>query len=46
MGRGNESAKYWLSSSQRDKNRGVEDIMIVSVDGLTDLGWIHAVFNR
>ena len=32
---GNESAKYWLSVLNEIKNRGVEDIMIVSVDGLT-----------
>ena len=29
---GNESAKYWLSVLNEIKNRGVEDIMIVSVD--------------
>lgn len=28
---GNESAKYWLSVLNETKNRGVEDIMIVSV---------------
>ena len=27
---GNESAKYWLSVLNEIKNRGVEDIMIVS----------------
>lgn len=32
---GNESAKYWLGVLNEIKNRGVEDIMIVSVDGLT-----------
>lgn len=31
---GNESAKYWLGVLNEIKNRGVEDIMIVSVDGL------------
>ena len=42
---GNESAKYWLGVLNEIKNRGVEDIMIVSVDGLTGFGEaIHAVF--
>lgn len=42
---GNESAKYWLGVLNEIKNRGVEDIMIVSVDGLTGFGdAIHAVF--
>ena len=31
---GNESAKYWLGVLNEIKNRGVEDIMIVSVDSL------------
>ena len=44
---GNESAKYWLSVLNEIKNRGVEDIMIVSVDGLTGFGdAIHAVFPQ
>lgn len=44
---GNESAKYWLSVLNEIKNRGVEDIMIVSVDGLTGFGdAIQAVFRR
>ena len=44
---GNESAKYWLSVLNETKNRGVEDIMIVSVDGLTGFGdAIHAVFPQ
>lgn len=34
---GNESAKYWLGVLNEIKNRGVEDIMIVSVDALQDL---------
>ena len=43
----NESAKYWLSVLNEIKNRGVEDIMIVSVDGLTGFGdAIHAVFPQ
>lgn len=43
---GNESAKYWLGVLNEIKNRGVEDIMIVSVDGLTGFGdAIHAVFQ-
>ena len=42
---GNESAKYWLGVLNEIKNRGVEDIMIVSVDGLTGFGdAIQAVF--
>ena len=42
---GNESAKYRLGVLNEIKNRGVEDIMIVSVDGLTGFGdAIHAVF--
>ena len=42
---GNESAKYWLGVLNEIKNRGVEDIMIVSVDGLTGFGdAIHVVF--
>lgn len=32
---GNESAKYWLGVLKEIKNRSVEDIMIVSVDGFT-----------
>ena len=44
---GNESAKYWLGVLNEIKNRGVEDIMIVSVDGLTGFGdAIGAVFPR
>lgn len=31
----NESAKFWLSVMNDMKNRGVEDILIASVDGLT-----------
>ena len=31
---GNESAKYWLGVLNEIKNRGVKDIMIVSVDSL------------
>jgi putative transposase len=44
---GNESAKYWLSVLTEIKNRGVEDILIVSVDGLTGFGdAIHAVYPQ
>ncbi len=44
---GNESAKYWLGVLNEIKNRGVEDIMIVSVDGLTGSGdAINAVFPK
>lgn len=38
---GNESAKYWLGVLNEIKNRGVDDIMIVSVDGLT--GFVDAI---
>lgn len=31
----NESAKFWLSILNGLKNRGVEDILIVCVDGLS-----------
>lgn len=44
---GNESAKYWLCVRNEIKNRGVEDSMIVLVDGLTGFGdAIHAVFPQ
>ena len=44
---GNESAKYWLGVLNEIKNRGVEDIMIVSVDGLTGfVDAINAVFPQ
>ena len=44
---GNESAKYWLGVLTEIKNRGVEDILIVSVDGLTGFGdAISAVFPK
>ena len=43
----NESAKYWLGVLNEIKNRGVKDIMIVSVDGLTGFGEaIGAVFPK
>ena len=43
----NESAKYWLGVLNEIKNRGVEDTMIVSVDGLTGFGEaIGAVFQK
>lgn len=42
---GNESAKYWLGVLNEIKNRGVRDIIIVSVDGPTGFGnAIHAFF--
>jgi putative transposase len=41
---GNESAKYWLGILNEIKNRGTEDILIISVDGLTGFSdAIHAV---
>ena len=36
-----ESAKYWLSGLNGLKNRGVSDILIASVDGLT--GFVEAI---
>lgn len=45
--RGNESAKYWLGVLTEIKNRGVEDILIVPVDGLTRFGdAIHVVYPQ
>ena len=44
---GNESAKYWIGVLNEIRNRGVEDIMIVSVDGLTGfVDAINAVFPQ
>ena len=44
---GNESAKYWLGVLNEIKNRGVQDILIVSVDGLTGFAdAIGAVFPQ
>lgn len=44
---GNESAKYWLGVLNEIKNRGVEDILIISVDGLTGFAdAINAVFPQ
>ena len=41
------SAKYWLGVLNEIRNRGVEDIMIVLVDGLTGFGdAINAVFLK
>ena len=37
----NESAKFWLSVMNNLKNRGVEDILIACVDGLT--GFTNAI---
>ena len=37
----NESAKFWLSVMNSLKNRGVEDILIACVDGLT--GFTNAI---
>ena len=38
---GNESAKYWVGVLNEIRNRGTEDIFIVSVDGLT--GFVEAI---
>ena len=37
----NESAKFWLSVMNEIKNRGVDDILITCVDGLT--GFVEAI---
>ncbi len=37
----NESAKFWLSKLNELKSRGVEDILIACVDGLT--GFFNAI---
>lgn len=43
----NESAKYWLSVLNSLRNRGVEDILIACVDGLTGFdNIIEAVFSK
>jgi transposase-like protein len=43
----NESAKFWLSVLNSIKNRGVNDILIVSVDGLTGFdNAIEAVYPK
>lgn len=43
----NESAKFWLSVMNGLKNRGVEDILIACVDGLTGFpAAIEAVFPK
>lgn len=43
----NESAKFWLSVMNELKNRGVEDILIICVDGLTGFSnAIEAVYPK
>ena len=43
----NESSKYWLSVLNGLKNRGVSDILIASVDGLSGfVEAIHAAFAK
>ena len=43
----NESAKFWLSVMNSLKNRGLEDILIACVDGLTDFtNAIEAVYPK
>lgn len=43
--RENESAKFWLSIMNSLKNRGIEEILITCVDGLTGFPQaIEAVF--
>ncbi|MGI6545135.1 MAG: IS256 family transposase [Fastidiosipilaceae bacterium] len=42
-----ESSKYWLSCMNEMKNRGVRDILICSVDGLSGFNEaIHAVYPQ
>jgi len=47
----NESAKFWLTIMNSLKNRGVEEILITCVDGLTgfpqaiEAVYPHAVFR-
>lgn len=44
---GNESAKYWLGVLNEIRNRGVNDVLIVSADGLTGFAdAIRAVFPK
>ena len=43
----NESAKFWLSVMNGIKNRGVEDILIICIDGLTGFpAAIEAVYPK
>jgi transposase-like protein len=43
----NESSKFWLSVLTNLKNRGVKDVFIASVDGLSGFpGAINTVFTR
>ncbi|GAB1481189.1 hypothetical protein MASR2M78_00040 [Treponema sp.] len=43
----NEGAKFWLTVLNELKNRGVQDVLIASVDGLTGFPEaINAVFPK
>jgi transposase-like protein len=47
VGENGESAKYWLGLLNSLKNRGVDDILIACVDGLTGFsGAIEAVYPK
>jgi putative transposase len=47
VGDGAEGAKYWLTVANELRNRGVEDILIACMDGLTGLpDSIRAVFPK
>jgi len=47
IGENGESAKYWLGLLNSLKNRGVDDILIACVDGLTGFsGAIEAVYPK
>jgi|GEM_PF-3413436 len=44
---GGEGAKYWLSVITDLKNRGVQDILIACIDGLTGFEQaIHSIFHQ
>jgi transposase-like protein len=44
---GNESAKYWIGVLNEIRNRGTEDIFVISVDGLTGFAdAISAVYPK
>jgi len=47
IGENSESAKYWLGILNSLKNRGIDDILIACVDGLTGFaGAIEAVYPK
>ena len=43
----NETSKYWLSMLNEIKNRGVEDVLIIAIDGLNGFNEaIKAVYPK